>query len=369
MPASADQCSRQSSAAGDCPGGMATGQAIRSGAQPVPGGLGQPGKVDDGTEHVPDSRQSLGPVPCAETKWGRFPAVSGSQRVLGRAGRRPLDFFSLRGDMPCWSVSARRCWLPSRPPCGSSSRGVIKVSHQAPSGRRAAVLVPRWRTILTRLRGILEMLAAIGIGIGSVLGIPRAEPQCRVIRRGRSAGSSRRWRCGRPWNRCVRDCGRCGLCWPSSASPWPCSTSASAEPCPSQPRAAEAVSFRSSRRSARSSMSSSPGAAPGRCRRALLRPDCPREDPTPALRPSPPLTSAPRPGPPPSATQTRCPPPGYPQGEPSGYGIVTGPGPLTPRPGEPTARSRRMAASPRRRSWPPEPSPECWPPRSATCHR
>jgi len=47
--------------------------------------------------------------------------------------------------------------------------GVIKVSHQAPSGRRAAVLVPRWRTILTRLRGILEMLAAIGIGIGSVL--------------------------------------------------------------------------------------------------------------------------------------------------------------------------------------------------------
>ncbi|PFG17320.1 hypothetical protein ATK74_1887 [Propionicimonas paludicola] len=48
--------------------------------------------------------------------------------------------------------------------------GVIKVSHQAPSGRRAAVLVPRWRTVLTRVRGVIEMVAAIGVGIGAVLG-------------------------------------------------------------------------------------------------------------------------------------------------------------------------------------------------------
>ena len=48
--------------------------------------------------------------------------------------------------------------------------GVIKVSHQAPSGRRSAVLVPRWQTILTRVRGVIEMVAAIGVGIGAVLG-------------------------------------------------------------------------------------------------------------------------------------------------------------------------------------------------------
>ncbi len=48
--------------------------------------------------------------------------------------------------------------------------GVIKVSHRAPEGRRAAVIVPRWQTALTRIRGIVSMLAAIGVGIGAVLG-------------------------------------------------------------------------------------------------------------------------------------------------------------------------------------------------------
>lgn len=47
--------------------------------------------------------------------------------------------------------------------------GLIKVSHQPPEGRRAAVVVPRWRTILTRVRGIVELVASIGIGIGAVL--------------------------------------------------------------------------------------------------------------------------------------------------------------------------------------------------------
>ena len=48
--------------------------------------------------------------------------------------------------------------------------GVIKVSHQAPEGRRAAVVVPRWQTVLTRIRGVVAILAAVGVGIGSVLG-------------------------------------------------------------------------------------------------------------------------------------------------------------------------------------------------------
>lgn len=48
--------------------------------------------------------------------------------------------------------------------------GVIKVAHRAPSGRRAAVVVPTWRTIVTRLRGVAELLASLGIGVGAVIG-------------------------------------------------------------------------------------------------------------------------------------------------------------------------------------------------------
>lgn len=47
--------------------------------------------------------------------------------------------------------------------------GVAKVAHRAPSGRRAAVSVPPWWTILTRIRGVLEILVSGGIGIGAVI--------------------------------------------------------------------------------------------------------------------------------------------------------------------------------------------------------
>lgn len=47
--------------------------------------------------------------------------------------------------------------------------GVLKVAHRAPSGRRVAVQVPRWRTALTRTRGVLEILASIGIGIAAII--------------------------------------------------------------------------------------------------------------------------------------------------------------------------------------------------------
>ena len=47
--------------------------------------------------------------------------------------------------------------------------GIVRVSHRAPSGRRAAVTVPRWQTILTRVRGVVEVLASLGIGVGAVI--------------------------------------------------------------------------------------------------------------------------------------------------------------------------------------------------------
>jgi hypothetical protein len=47
--------------------------------------------------------------------------------------------------------------------------GVLKVAHRAPTGRRAAVVVPRWRTIVIRLRGVVEILASIGIGLGAAI--------------------------------------------------------------------------------------------------------------------------------------------------------------------------------------------------------
>lgn len=53
--------------------------------------------------------------------------------------------------------------------------GIIKVSHRAPEGRRAAVVVPRWWTILTRVRGVLEIIASLGIGIGAGIGFVRLD--------------------------------------------------------------------------------------------------------------------------------------------------------------------------------------------------